>query len=55
MFLDRRRELIEQHVDVQPCIPFGLWLDRAVQGNQARTGSVLDVGLMELVIQIKET
>ena len=54
VLLDRRRQLVEQHVDVEPRIALALRLDRAVQRDDARTGDALDVRRVELQVEIEQ-
>ena len=54
VFTNRGRELGEEDVDVEPSVSFALRLDRAVQGDDAWTRDALDVGLVELDVEVEQ-
>ena len=54
VLLDRRRELVEQHVHVQTRVPLALRFDRAMQRDDARAGDALDVRGVELQVEVEQ-
>src|SRR6185369_2434720 len=54
VFAHRRRQLIEQDVDVETRVALALRLDRAVQGDDARAGGILDIRLMKRDVEIEQ-
>ena len=54
VLLHRHRQLIHQRANVQTRVALDLRLDRPVQGEQPRADDVLDVGPMELLIEVED-
>src|SRR5256885_8004942 len=55
VLLDRRRQLFQQHVDIQPSVALALRLDGAMKRQQPRSNDVLDVRAVKLEVELERT